>query len=280
MTIYSRILDQDITTSEIPTIIGNIKDSTGNPIQGVIVQTTFGAESVSYVTNNVGSFELKPSKPLNSGSYVANVMATKTGYDSTTFSISFSVTGDPLAPIQPAVDMITNTGIPQLVTDGITQNPISQMIQEQYEAIIKAQLEAEKIRKEQEAKNKLIEKQRQTASLNLQRDLEALAASLDPFSPRNAFASFAEGVDETVRNIFWGQFQLTEAKTQAGQQAKMEALQEGKSSYEAMKAFHRKAAVSQRELYEHNARLNIQHGLADEQVQNTFNEYGKLPRED
>lgn len=278
--ISSRILDSDISTTEIPTIIGNIKDTSGNPIQGASVQTTFGAETVAYVTNNVGSFELKPSKPLNPGSYVAQVTATKPSYDSASFSINFSVTGNPLALIQPAVDMISNTGIPQVISDGITQNPISQMLQKQFEEITKAQLEAEKKRNDIEAKNKLIEEQRRTANLNLQKDLEAFAKSFDPFSPRNAFASFVEGVDETVKSVFWGQFELTEKKSQEAHQAKLKALQEGKSSYEATKIFHRKAAISQNELIEHNQRLNVLHGLADEEIQKTFNEYGKLPRED
>ena len=68
--------------------------------------------------------------------------------------------------------------------------------------------------------------------------------------------------------------------TKQAQDAKEEALKDGKSSFEAMKIFQQEAAVTQKEIMDVNKNLSVKYGNSTSDVQNLFDENGKLPREE
>ena len=68
--------------------------------------------------------------------------------------------------------------------------------------------------------------------------------------------------------------------TKQAHEAKENALNEGKSSFEAMEIFQEKAKVTQNEITRLNKNLNVQYGNATSDIQEQFNEKGKIPREE
>ena len=267
-------LNDPIEDGDFPIIVGNVKDQAGNPVSDAQVKVAFSTETVLTNTNNVGSFYIELKTPAQPGDYEVNVISSKEGYGTSIVSTKYFVTGIP--QIIPEVNLEAVNQVPFLIQDGLTNNPLSQIIFQHMEKIKQQQEEAEKKQKEIEERKKFIETQRQLAKNSLEDDLKSFEEGLDLNTPRIAYERFIQGVDDTVQLIFWGQFNLTEKKHSEAHIAKMEALEEGEDSIAATKIFQRKAALTKSEIIEHNTELNIKYGHADETTQNYFDEDGKL----
>ena len=124
----------------------------------------------------------------------------------------------------------------------------------------------------------IISEQRLQIREDLETDLKSFEKKSESHTPRNAFLRFLAHIDYSVKDIFWHQFLFTEEKTEDAQIAKENALEAGKSSLEATKIFQKGAAVTQSELIEYNKDLNIKYGNATLNIQEQFDEKGKLPR--
>ncbi len=133
------------------------------------------------------------------------------------------------------------------------------------------------INKENESQQ-LIEKQRQDAKQDLENDLISFEKKHEINSPRNAFADFIAKIDLSLRALFWDQFEFTQNKHDQGYQAKIKALEQGKTSQQAMKIFQEEAASTHDEIVEYNEMLNVKYGFANQTVQDKFDKKGKLPR--
>ena len=267
-------LNNPIEDGDFPIIVGNVKDQAGNPVSEAKVNVAFHSETISTITNNVGSFYIELKTPAQPGDYTVSVISSKEGYGPSIVSTKYFVNGIP--QIIPEVDLEVVNQVPLLIQDGLTNNPLSQIIFQHMEKIKKQQEEAEKKQKEIEERNKFIESQRQIAHNSLEEDLQSFENELELNSPRIAYERFIQGVDDTVQLIFWGQFNLTEKKHSEAYAAKMNALEEGEDSISATKIFQRKAALTRSEIVEHNTELNIKYGHADESIQSYFDEDGKL----
>ena len=291
LVITSRPVKKSLESGETPIIIGNVKDSQASPIEGVTISVIIGNEVQRTITNNIGSYQVKFKTILESGEHTAIITGSKDGYNTSTTSARFSVkTNDfmsvlDLTPLSDGIQTVltnfpnTVKDVPKMVDEGITNNPVSQMFLQQIEVFQAEQAEIQRKQNELNAHKKFIEEQRKQAQASLQDDLQSLERETEFYNPRNAFARFVADFDSTIQSVFWGQFALTEQKSKEAHEAKMNAIKEGKSPQEAMKIFQRKAGISHRELIEHNADLNIQYGLADNNTQKQFNVDGKLPRE-
>ena len=73
-------LSDSLEEGEFPIIVGNVKDQSGNPVDGAEVKVAFASETISAITNNVGSFFIESKTPALPGDYTVNVLATKDGY--------------------------------------------------------------------------------------------------------------------------------------------------------------------------------------------------------
>ncbi|HKC78982.1 MAG TPA: hypothetical protein VKB83_02700, partial [Nitrosopumilaceae archaeon] len=99
-----------------------------------------------------------------------------------------------------------------------------------------------------------------------------------PHTPTVAFRSFVSTVNNTkIQNIFWGEFNFTSQRIDAGHSAMKKILDNGGTWQEAIQEFTKYAAIRHSELVQVNANLNIQNGLADSKIQKDFNEKGMLP---
>ena len=267
-------LNDPLEDGEFPIIVGNVKDQAGNPVSDAQVKIAFATDSVSSTTNNVGSFYIELKTPAQPGDYTVSVISIKEGYGMSIVSTTYFVNGIP--QIIPEIDLGTVNQVPILIHDGITKNPLSQIILQHIEKVKKQQEEAEKKQQEIEERKNFIEKQREIAQNSLNDDLKSFEKGIELSTPRLAFERFVHSVDDTVQFIFWGQFNLTEQKHNEAYAAKLDALEEGENSITATKVFQRKAAISKSEIVQHNSELNIKYGMADESTQSYFDKDGKL----
>ncbi|HXV37957.1 MAG TPA: carboxypeptidase-like regulatory domain-containing protein [Nitrosopumilaceae archaeon] len=259
-----------LETGEIPVVLGTVTDQASKPIANAIVNisTSHGTETV--VTDSDGKFRYQYTDSVLPNQYIVNVKAKKDGYGVGIAKTTFFVKGVPATSQQ--LDLKTIPG------DKIKQDPTAFKILKHIEITKKKQLEHERKLKEIEDKKKFLEGQRILANQELQNDLQGWLVQFDPFTPRNAYALFVNQMNATFQNIFWGQFNFTEQKTNDGLAAKYQVLQNGGSSYEARKAFIQKATSPRDEIIKVNNDLNVKYGNASKQIQYKFDSYGKLPR--
>ena len=267
-------LNDPLEDGDFPIIVGNVKDQAGNPVSGAQVNIAFSTETVSSTTNNVGSFYIELQAPAQPGDYTVSVVTTKEGYGMSIVSTTYFVNGIPR--IIPEVDFEVVNQVPVLIQDGLTKNPLSQIILQHMEEVKKQQEEAEKKQKEIEDRKNFIENQRTMAQNLLEEDLKGFEKDWGFNTPREAFGRFVESVDDTVQFIFWGQFNRTEKKHKEAYAAKTKSLEEGEDSITATKTFQRKAAITRSEIIEHNSELNVKYGIADKSTQSYFDKDGKL----
>jgi hypothetical protein len=267
-------LNNPLEDGEFPIIVGNVKDQGGNPVSDVQVKITFAAETIISTTNNVGSFYIELKTPAQPGEYTVNVISTKEGYEMNVISTSYFVNGFPQTI--PEFDLSAITQFPSLIEEGLTKNPLSQIILQHMEKVKNQQEEEEKKQLEIENRKNFIDEQRQISQNVLKEDLLSFEKESEFNSPRLAFDRFVQSVDETVQVIFWGQYNLTEKQYIDAYAAKQTAIENGETSVNAMKIFQEKAAITKNEIVDYNSELNIKYGFADELTQSYFDNDGKL----
>jgi hypothetical protein len=255
----------EFEAGQYPSISGKVTDSNGNSLSDVEVQANFPSRSIMTITDSTGKFSITTKIPAQPGEYVVKVYATK-GKIGINTQISYQVKEN--RPI------IIPTEIPKEIEE-LKQEPSSETILQQIEEQKINDIKQKALSEEQQ----IIKEQRLQGQIELKKDLKSDEKEQESRNPRNAFLSFLIDIDNSVKNIFWHQFLFTEKITNQGQIAKENALKEGKTPVEAMKMFQKEAAVTRNELIEQNKKINIEYGNATNDIQQQFDEKGKLPRE-
>jgi len=240
---------------DIYSISGFIRDSTQNPVQGVVVSITTWSGVVEITSDSNGAFVYElPTPPLN-GKFNVNIKAQKDGYAAGYTNTSFFVNSKPELTenqkLAPTFKVLT--------ADKIRDDPLASKILQNIEK--NKQQEDERLKRLQKLNEhqKFVEMQRETANQNLLNDLGMWFEQLDPFNPRNAFLSFASQMDATVQDIYWAQFNFTETKTREGLAALQAVLDSGGTEHDARKAFYEKAATPREQLLKVNNEFNKNH---------------------
>jgi len=259
-----------IGVEERPVIEGTVTDQASKPVSDVLVNISTAAGTVGTKTDVSGKFRYEFSNSFLPGQYTVNVKAQKDGYGVGLKSTTFFVKGIPSTQTQNQLQLKT------VSDDKIKNDPIASKILKNIEITQKRQTEQEKKLKQIEENKNFLDQQRALADRKLQNDLSSWVASLDPFAPRNAYASFVSQVNQTFQRLFWEQFNFTEQKTNAGLEAKMQVLNSGGTIAEAKKAFNEKASSPRSEIIKVNNDLNVKYGFAKKDGQTIFNGYGKM----
>ncbi len=288
---FAKLQDYKLTSGDYLKIVGNVKDESGNPIEAAKVEAILPSGTISEITNDKGEFLIKSQKPLKPGHYMSSIIVTveERGIKFASLTYDVKEKSAPVKPdnLEPKIDNeIKNTletipgaieTIPSAIEEGVTKNPISDLIMRQIQEMEKQKQQHEQRLKEiNKEANKHVDEQRKLAKQFLDQDLERLEKKHEEYTPRNAFARFVADVDKSVRALFWGQFELTERISNEAHDAKIDALEEGKTPAEAMKIFQRKAGITNKELVDYNKELNIKYGFADQNSQDSFNEFGTI----
>jgi hypothetical protein len=184
---------QSYQFNEYPKIIGYVNDEAGKPVPKATVQITAAKYGVWTSTNPEGKFVFVQKVFPDVGVNIFNILVKKEGYVDGIASTSFFVNGtDPQKsssqPLQPSQ-----------VPD---QTTVTKILEEakQFQEKISVQ---EKKSRELQAKQQLIQQQREAAYSNLVNDLARMELETLQNTPRNAFAAFLTSVDEGVHAIFW-----------------------------------------------------------------------------
>lgn len=251
------------------TIHGKAMTLNNEPVSEVLISVYFPSGIIKTSTNSTGQFSATSHVPVEIGEDNVTVYAKKDNRY-TSAEITYQVTESKTKKIQAPM-----AKTPKIIDGKIELDPFSKLIQE-----IEKQ-KTEEVEREVNIKEmQQIDEQRRLSQIDLEKDLEEDAKRNEAHSPRNAFYRFLQDVDNSIRGIFWQQFLFTEKITKQAQKAKENALGEGKSSVEAMKIFQEEAAVTQKEIMEFNKDLSINYGNATSDIQDQFDEKGKIPREE
>ncbi|MCV0401367.1 MAG: carboxypeptidase-like regulatory domain-containing protein [Nitrosopumilus sp.] len=257
----------EFEVGQFPFVNGIARTLDNNPVPNVQIQVHFPSGIVKTTTNSTGQFSASSPVPANIGEYTITVYAKKDNKHADTLITYKGVASKPKLELQ--IEKIPKTN------EKIELDPFSKMLKD----IEKQRMDDVK-RKSNVQTQHQVDEQRRLAQIDLESDLKESEKRNESNSPRNAFYRFLQEVDNSVRGIFWQQFLFTEKITNQAKEAKENALDEGKSSFEAMKIFQKEAAVTQQEVIEFNKNLSVNYGNSTSDIQDQFDENGKLPREE
>ena len=122
-----------------------------------------------------------------------------------------------------------------------------------------------------------IEQQRKIANSYLQADLNSMNND-NLNTPKIAYASFVNHVNNSTQNLFWDQFGYMQNKVLKAKLAMNQVLQNGGSREEALQAYYNAAATHETDLVDINKQLNVKYHLADKNTQDLFNKYGNVQK--
>lgn len=255
---------------EYSVISGKTLTLDNRPVADVQIHVHFSSGIVKTATNSTGQFSAASPEILEIGEYDTTVYAKKNNkYANAEITYTVESKTKNIQVIEP------KTETPKMTNEKVELDPFSKMIQELNKQ------KTQEVKREAEIKERQeIDEKRRLAQLDLQNDLKESEKQNEVNSPRNVFYRFIQDIDSSVRAIFWQQFLFTEKISQQAHEAKEEALRDGRTSFEAMKIFQQEAAVTQKEVMEVNKNLSIKYGNSTSDVQNLFDENGKLPREE
>jgi len=175
----------------------------------------------------------------------------------------------------PQFEFTTITG------DEINTSSVAQQMLERIELskkILADLIEGKNLEKTEE--QKFIDEQRKISKQKLQDQIDRMNKDYEPFTPRNAFAGFLTGVNETYYGIYWDQFDYMNEKVKIARVAKQAVIDQGGTYQEAFQEFVKYASMTKVEMIKLIQELNIKYGFADVDIQKDFDKFGKLPRTD
>lgn len=238
----------------MPKITGIVKNAKMQSVEGAHVQISTSFGTVEAITDNNGEFVYELPNIPSENKFTISVKADKEGYQTSYANTSFFVNNS----VQD--DKSNEYGFKVVTTNKLREDPTALKIIENIEQSKQKEAQMQKKLKEIEERQKLLAEQREIANVALLNDLQAWIDQFDPFKPRNVFATFVSQIDATVQDIYWGQFNFTEAKTKEGLVAMQQVLDNNGTAHDARKAFYEKAAIKQSDMHKVNDELNIKYG--------------------
>jgi hypothetical protein len=123
-----------------------------------------------------------------------------------------------------------------------------------------------------------VEEKRVVAQERLSERLDAFILKYQDKMPKAAYSKFIEKKPDYIQGIFWGMFDYMQVKVDTARSAMKQVLDNGGTIAEARDAYFAHAATKRVQLIQVVEDLNVANGFAEKQVQDTFDEFGKLPR--
>lgn len=276
--IVARMNTSTIYAGDAPIITGKIIDQFRKPVPDALIRVDYPFETINATSSIDGSFKIIPTKSASVGEYGISIITTKDGYEMAMSVMEYSVLEKPSNTPVIDVDGIQKgvQDVGTMMVNGLTQNPIAEILAQQMELAQKQQDVLEQKQTEIQKENDLLGEQRKTVNDSLQEDLAQMDKDTEFYNPFNAFSRFVSDVDSSVQNIFWGQFNLTQQQHTEAHKAKMEALENQQDSKDAMKIYREKAAVSRDKIIQLNNDLNVRYSNSSNNTQGLFDSQGKL----
>ncbi|NDB63798.1 MAG: carboxypeptidase regulatory-like domain-containing protein, partial [Nitrosopumilaceae archaeon] len=236
---------------ETPIITGKILDQSKKPVSDVQLQVQFDSETVETKSKSDGSFRIASTVPATVGEYGISIIASKPDYALMIIPIEYSVVEKPVEKAPANITKAPNAD--SIAANGIINNPIAQILAKQLESLQKQETLP---RNQTNQQNDTLGEQRKIAKESIEQDLVRMDKDVEYYNPFNAFSRFVADFDSSVKNIFWGEFEVTQKQHHEGQKAKTDALENGQSYKEATKAYQEKAKIGRDRIVELNNKIN------------------------
>ena len=278
MTLFAESKSPTYNEGVYPSITGKVTDSQGTPLSNVYVYALFPSKTAEAMTNHQGKFSLNPLTSYPPGEYSIDVYA-RTETVLSRMTVIFEI----VEPVnqEDSEWLSNNTQANNLSFFNFTglssiNGTYSKHDMILYQLSLENQQNQTQVDVPENATD-FVDIQRKNSQIKLEQDLKN-SRELQNNENRDAFASFVSKLDSIVHAIFWNQFEFTQKISDDAYQAKLDALDDGKTSQDAMKIYQKEAAVSRTELTEYMKQLNIKHGFTNSTIQDQFDENGKIPR--
>ena len=235
---------------DIPKITGKVLDQSHKPVSDAKVQIQYPTETVETTSKGDGSFDISPTKPMSLGlAYGTSIIISKDGFTMGFFPIEYAVIEKPQLP--PIIMHENNEANQTMIINNDTNSSTADLSQSQQE-LLSTILEHNNTNEN----NDTLSGQRIIAQNYLEQDITKSEKEFEKYNPFNVFSRFVENFDDSIRNIFLGQFAVTQKQHEEGQKALNNALDSGQSPQMAMNAFNDKAKISRDTIIELNNNLN------------------------
>ena len=160
-------------------------------------------------------------------------------------------------------------------TDEIKNNSVLAKI---LENINKSKQEFSEIQQKIDQK-RLVDEQKAIAKNILEQELKQMLKDNEDFTPLKTFNNFLTTVsDDDTKTVFQGLFDYKEEKVNSARNALHDVLKNGGTLQEARNAYHEAAKIPRADMIQLVTDLNIKVGFSDPDIQNYFDDKGKLPR--
>ena len=263
-----------------PGIKGTVTNSMGQPLDNVYIYSFFSEQQIDSSSRSDGSFFLRLPFSFPVGEHSVDVYA-RSGTILSKTTVTFEIQKQ---PSRQSSWLSSATEIQ--VVDSENYTSFQSIKNHTQPDIILQQIDIQGFQAEEKLDQKnnltaqlsLNDYQRKIVQENLQQSFLENSREIQKVENKNAYGSFVSTLDLIFHAIFWDQFKFTEEISDKAFEAKISALEEGKTSYEAMKVYQNKAATPQKKLIAYMEEINIKHGFTNSTVQEQFDENGKIPR--
>ena len=163
-------------------------------------------------------------------------------------------------------------------TDQIKKNRVMMQMLKKIEQSKKILAEMQERKNQQVQKIQQVQEIRKTTQAKLVEDINRMNKDKEPYTPQNAFARFVTKKPADIQNTYWSMFNYQQEKIKSAKDVRDKILSDGEEKQDAWNTYYKISATSRAKIIELNKDFNVKYGNADKDVQNTFDEKGKLPR--
>lgn len=225
-----------IELDQKPVVFGTVTDNVMRPVSGVEVKITFGANSVTTITNSDGKFRQEFPEQTEPGIFSVNVFAKqdgKKGFGDTTLRISKQLTT--------FSELYYNSKLDNF-TDQKKSDPYETLKIKNYEKFLKEKNKIIQKQLEIESKKIMLQEKKDLANQKLNETIIERKVGPGSFSGHNYDKYFA-GLNPSIRDDIANQINYTKKTIMDAHLAMKKVLDNGGTQEEAKKAYLEKLSI-------------------------------------
>ncbi len=165
-------------------------------------------------------------------------------------------------------------------TDQIKNNPTMMEMLKKIELSKKILTQLQEGKKIDNTKSQQMQEIRNNVKSSLDEQISRMNKDFEAYNSQNAFARFISKKPFEIQPIYQGMFEYQQEKINSAKAERDRILAGGGKIQDAWDAYHKISATKKVKLVQINKDYNIKYANANAEIQNTFDEKGKLPRTD
>jgi len=165
-------------------------------------------------------------------------------------------------------------------TDQIKKNPAMMEMLKKIEMSKKILAQMQEGKKIDNTKLQQMQETRSKVKASLDEQVSKMNKDFEEYNSQNAFARFVSKKPAEIQPIYQNMFEYQQEKINSAKAERDRILASGGKFQDAWDAYHKISAIKKIKLVQLNKDYNIRYANANVEIQNTFDEKGKLPRTD